>query len=75
MPKAILEFNLPEEKTEFKDAVNGTTYLLILQKLDDHMRSEIKYNNDISEEKEKTLNDLRDKMNEIALGYDIAIWE
>lgn len=30
MPKAILEFNLPEEREEFEDARNGTTYKIQL---------------------------------------------
>jgi hypothetical protein len=43
MSKAILEFNLPEEQEEFKDAVNGTKYALALHNIKDDVRSIWKY--------------------------------
>jgi hypothetical protein len=41
--KAILEFNLPEEQEEFKDAVNGTKYALALHNIKADVRSIWKY--------------------------------
>lgn len=37
--KAILEFSLPEEQEEFKDAVNGTKYALALHNIKNDVRS------------------------------------
>ena len=41
--KAILEFNLPEEQEEFKDAVNGAKYALALHNIKADVRSIWKY--------------------------------
>jgi hypothetical protein len=43
MSKAILEFNLPEEQEEFKDAVNGVKYVLALHNIKADVRSIWKY--------------------------------
>jgi hypothetical protein len=42
--KAILEFNLPEEEIEHKDAINGTSWKLVAWDLDQLLRNYIKYN-------------------------------
>jgi flavin-dependent dehydrogenase len=42
--KAILEFNLPEDKDEYDFANNGLNYYLALVEFDRWLRSEYKYN-------------------------------
>jgi flavin-dependent dehydrogenase len=42
--KAILEFNLPEEKDEYDFANNGVNYYITLVEFDQWLRSEYKYN-------------------------------
>jgi len=42
--KAILEFNLPEQKDEYDFANNGLNYYLTLVEFDNWLRSEYKYN-------------------------------
>jgi hypothetical protein len=42
--KAILEFNLPEQKDEYDFANNGLNYYLTLTEFDKWLRSEYKYN-------------------------------
>jgi hypothetical protein len=46
MPKAILEFNLPEEQDEFELASNTGKYYSVLWDLDQYMRNKIKYTSD-----------------------------
>jgi hypothetical protein len=41
--KAILEFNLPEEESEFMEAVNGGMFKHVLWQLDQNLRSNLKY--------------------------------
>ena len=41
--KAILEFNLPEDKKEFKDAQNGFTWKMLLYVVDNKLRNWIKH--------------------------------
>lgn len=42
--KAILEFNLPEDKQDFDFANNGINYYSALYEFDNWLRSEYKYN-------------------------------
>ena len=42
--KAILEFNLPEDKEDFDFATNGINYYSALTEFDNWLRSEYKYN-------------------------------
>jgi hypothetical protein len=41
--KAILEFNLPEDNTDFQSAINGHKYKSAHYELDELLRSEMKY--------------------------------
>jgi len=41
--KAILEFNLPEEETEFMEAINGGMFKHVLWQLDQNLRGKLKY--------------------------------
>ena len=43
MPKAILEFNLPEEQEEFKTANKAQDYLCVLVEIADYLRVKRKY--------------------------------
>ena len=41
--KAYLVFKFPEDNQEYQDAMNGTQYKLVLDDLDDFLRSRVKY--------------------------------
>jgi len=41
--KAILEFGLPEDTTEFHAAVNGPDAIAVLAELDNHLRMKAKH--------------------------------
>ena len=59
--KATLEFNLPEEQTEFQDAVDGSNFKHVLWKLDQHCRSNVKYASDMAnDEVLDTYEEIRD---------------
>jgi hypothetical protein len=46
MPKATLEFNLPEEQDEFETANNASKYYSVLWDLDQYLRNFVKYPSD-----------------------------
>jgi hypothetical protein len=46
MPKATLTFNLPEERIEHADAVNGARWRGIVLDINEELRSKIKYGTD-----------------------------
>lgn len=67
--KAILEFNLPEEREEFELASNAAQYSIVLDDLDEFLRRKLKYESEtyseeqlgIYEEVRKHLWDLRNE--------------
>ncbi len=65
--KAILEFNLPEEKEYFDFANNGINYYLALTQFDQWLRSEYKYNNN------EPMYKVREKLNQIINDNNVKI--
>ena len=65
--KAILEFNLPEEKDEFDLAVRGSDIHHTLWEMDQWLRGKIKYAaDDIDENTYKTYEECREKLRQFA---------
>ena len=63
MPKAILEFNLPEEQNEFEVATNATKYYIVLHNIDRILRNKIKYaNDDVSDDYINAFQTIRDEL-------------
>ena len=57
--KAILEFNLPEDKEEFDAASKGMDWALLAWDIDQFMRNKIKYDQD----RDGILQLVRDRLN------------
>ena len=72
--EAILKFNLPDEQPEFDNAVNGWKWFVVTWELDQHLRSQLKYNDELTEEQYDALQEVRDKLweivNEHSLSFD-----
>jgi hypothetical protein len=73
--KAILEFNLPDDESEFRDAVNGGSWKHAMWKVDQELRSRTKYAPDtMSDEAYKELEEIRDflhqTLNQLELNLD-----
>ena len=68
--KATLEFNLPEDQSDFDLAVNGAKAQLALWEMDQWLRSQYKYMSDeeYSKDKYETYEKCREKLREIV--YD-----
>lgn len=58
MPKVILEFNLPEERSEFEVVNNAGEYYSNLWDIDKYLRSVLKYDQD----KDLTATELAEKV-------------
>jgi hypothetical protein len=77
MPKATLQFNLPEEHQEHQDAVHGSDWKFVVWDLDQFLRNKLKY--DMSDYKDKSPYDvfeevrseLWDIINTKALSLDL----
>ena len=65
--KAVLEFNLPEDKEDFDFATNGLNYYSALTEFDQWLRSEYKYNG------KQEMYAVRQKLNEIINENNVKI--
>ena len=65
--KATLEFNLPEDQSDFDLAVNGAKAQSALWEMDQWLRSQYKYMSDeeYSEDRYETYEKCREKLREI----------
>jgi len=65
--KAILEFNLPEDQSDFDLAVNGAKAQSALWEIDQWLRAQYKYMSDAeySKDKYETFEKCRDQLREI----------
>jgi hypothetical protein len=70
--KAILEFDLPEDKTDFEAAINGHKYKSAHWELDQLLRSEIKYK-DLSEDTYKAYKFCREELRKILAEDNLFI--
>lgn len=63
--KAVLEFDLPEEQSNFENAVDGWKWKHFAWQLDQHLRSNIKYNDKLTEEQHNVYADIRKHLYEL----------
>jgi len=68
--EAILKFDLPEERSEFKDACDGAKLRSAAQEFDNYLRGRLKYE-EMPEIVDDTLSDVRDKLHEI---FENLVW-
>jgi hypothetical protein len=72
--KAILEFNLPEDNSEFNLASRAMRWYSAFYELDQHLRSRLKYEDSLSECAYEALDHTRTKlyeiMNENGISFD-----
>ena len=69
--KATLEFDLPDDKYEFKMALLGSTYAAVVVELDQHLRWKVKYDEDLPEAHREVLDGVRTRLWEILNAYDL----
>ena len=70
--KAIIEFNLPEDRHEFQLATKATELSIIIDKIRNKLRSDIKYNEKISEETTEYAEKIREELNDLMIEYGIV---
>ena len=72
--KVILEFDLPEEESEFRAAINGKNLKSITYDYDEKLRRIIKYN-DLSDDEYQTYQKCRDMLREMFYEMNLFIDE
>ncbi len=65
MAKVIIEFDPFEDREEMESAINGWKWKMLVWDLDQHLRSELKYNDAITGQVYDELQKVRDKLHEL----------
>ena len=72
--KAILEFKLPEDKTDFELANEGTKWWSVAWNMDQWLRSQIKYAPDeMSDDKFEAFEECRVQLRELVDEYNLDL--
>lgn len=66
MPRAILEFNLPEDRCDFEVAVAAMNFALAWDELEEYLRQRLKYERRLPKKAREALEAARSKMVEIS---------
>lgn len=70
MPKAILEFNLPEETKEFRMAENGDNYFLAITDILNRFRALFKYT-ELTEQERLIYTKIQEEIYGILEDYEV----
>jgi hypothetical protein len=75
--KATLEFNMDEidDVTAHKRSIKSLDMILVLSDFDNHLRSQLKYNDNLSEVEYDILDKTREKLYEIMNEHNVSIDE
>jgi hypothetical protein len=72
--KAILEFNLPEDKQDFNLATKASDWWYVCWRMDQYLRKRVKYDESITEDQREVYEDMRGElwrmMNESNVSFD-----
>ena len=60
--KAILEFNLPEDKQDFNLATKASDWWYVCWRMDQYLRKRVKYNESITEDQREVYEDMRGEL-------------
>ena len=73
--KAVLEFEFPKDDVEFYWATNGAKMNLVLWKMDQWLRAQIKFpeNMNLSDDGYEVLEKCREKLRELLDEYDLDL--
>jgi hypothetical protein len=74
--KAKLTFNLPEEQSDFRCAVNGVDWMSVCWDMDQWLRSELKYNDSKYSDKEyELLEKVREELNNKMIDHGVSFYD
>ena len=73
MAKVTLEFDLHEEETNLKDALDGYKWRRVVLEMDSKLRNELKYNEKLSKQVRKTYEQLRSDIRELLSDNELTM--
>jgi hypothetical protein len=72
--KAILEFNLPEDKVDFDLALQGSDWKHVCWEMDQLLRKHLKYDDDLKEDEVKMLQYVRDEFHQFMIDNNLDLY-
>jgi hypothetical protein len=72
--KAILKFDLPEDATEFRSAVNGGDAIAVITELDNYLRAKVKYTENDPSIDIAAYQAIRDELRRLLEEYDVSTY-
>ena len=72
--KAILEFNLPEDKVDFDLALQGSDWKHVCWEMDQLLRKHLKYDGDLKEDEVKMLQYVRDEFHRFMVESNLDLY-
>jgi hypothetical protein len=72
--KAILEFNLPEDKVDFDLALQGSDWKYVCWEMDQLLRKHLKYDDDLSEDARGILEYVREEFNGFMVESNLDLY-
>ncbi len=73
MGKVTIEFDTIEEAEEIQDALNGYKWKMIIWDMDQELRRYLKYDETLDSKSYKTVEKLREFLNETINGYGVDL--
>jgi hypothetical protein len=73
MAKVTIEFDTDEEREDMESAINGWKWKMLVWDLDQHLRSELKYNDKIVGEVYEALEKLRERLHEMRIESGLSL--
>ncbi len=69
--RATLEFELPEEKNDLLLSLKATELSIVIERLLQYIRAEIKYKEDVIQSRHETLEDIRKNLWDLLDEYEV----
>ncbi len=65
MAKVTIEFDMEEEREDMESALNGWKWKMLVWDLDQHLRSKLKWDDNLTAEAYEALDKIREKLHEL----------
>ena len=73
MAKVTLEFDPIEDRDDMESAINGWKWKMLVWDLDQHLRSELKYNDAVTGEAYAALEKIRERLHELKTDSGLTL--
>ena len=73
MAKVTLEFDPTEDREDMESAINGWKWKMLVWDLDQHLRTELKYNDAVTGEVYAALEKIRERLHELKTDSGLTL--